>query len=41
VGIVTGYGLEIMTGVIVSGYSDWIRFGDYDRCKRGGIAQWV
>jgi len=38
VGIVTGYGLEIMTGVrgsrMHSGFSDWLRAGDYDRSKR-------
>jgi len=45
VGIVTGSGLEIMTGVrgqvYLSGYSDWLRGGDYDRSKRAAIAQWV
>jgi len=43
--IVTGYGLVIMTGKrgprLLSGYSDWLRAGDYDRSKRVEIAQWV
>jgi hypothetical protein len=45
VDIATGYGLEIMTGVRgpgeISGYSDWLRAGDYDSNKRTGIVQWV
>jgi hypothetical protein len=45
VSIVTGYGVEIMTGVSgprwLRGYSDWLRAGDYDRNKWAGIAQWV
>jgi len=44
VGIATGYGLEILKGVRVrgelSGFSEWLRAGDYDR-KRAAIAQWV
>jgi hypothetical protein len=41
----TGYGLMIMTCVrrprYLSGYSDRLRAGDYDRIKRAEIAQWV
>jgi hypothetical protein len=45
VGIVICYGLEIMTELRgpgkISGYSDWLRPGDYDRSMRSGIAQCV
>jgi len=43
--IVTGYALVIMTGErgprLLSGCSDWLRAGDYDRSKGAEIAQWV
>jgi len=45
VGIVTDYGLEIVTGVRGSrkhnGFSDWLGVGDYETSKRAEIAQCV
>ena len=42
-GIVTGYGLEIMRGVRGSrkhsGFSDWLEVGDYETSKRAEIDQ--